>query len=205
MSTNLRMHSKLLPDVENKSYPKPRGTLVSRSLEKTIQRLNRRSARQAFTEAEAVTAIAHQIRVVRQQRGMTQKDLARQLNTTQAAISRLEDPSYGRFSIKSLIDIAKVFDVSLQVRFVSTVKLLIDTRRVTKEQLEVPDFETEAADVAYVANLSTTFVAQRVIHDQLKEQNILKFEIGTSSTANMFIASSTKEVKHEHAISVFTL
>jgi transcriptional regulator with XRE-family HTH domain len=101
-------------------------------------------------EAEAVTHLAHQIRVLRQQRGWSQKELARRLGTTQAAVSRLEDASYGRISFRSLVDLGKAFDVAPVVKFVSTVQLMRERWAVRREMLEVPSFEEEAPHVAFL-------------------------------------------------------
>ncbi|MDO9092692.1 MAG: helix-turn-helix transcriptional regulator [Rubrivivax sp.] len=117
-------------------------------MEKTFRRFQtRQSARHAFAEAEAVTSLAHQIRVLRLQRGWSQKDLARMLGTTQAAVSRLEDPSYGRISFKTIVQLARVFDVAPMVRFVSTLQLLRERWAVRPEDLEVASFEEEAPHV----------------------------------------------------------
>ncbi|MCZ7560461.1 MAG: helix-turn-helix domain-containing protein [Burkholderiaceae bacterium] len=118
-------------------------------MEKTFRRMKNPKARQAYVEAEVASGLAHQIRALRTQRGWTQKDLADKLGTTQAAISRLEDPSYGRPSIKTLLDVGAAFDVALQVRFVSFVRLLQETRSVSREQLEVEPFEVEAEKVRF--------------------------------------------------------
>lgn len=118
-------------------------------MEKTFRRMKNPKARQAYVEAEVASGLAHQIRALRTQRGWTQKDLADKLGTTQAAISRLEDPSYGRPSIKTLLDVGAAFDVALQVRFVSFVRLLQETRSVSREQLEVEPFEVEAERVRF--------------------------------------------------------
>jgi transcriptional regulator with XRE-family HTH domain len=106
-------------------------------------------ARRAYVEAEVASGLAHQIRALRTQRGWTQKDLAARLGTTQAAVSRLEDPSYGRPSIKTLLDVGAAFDVALQVRFVSFVRLLQETQSVSREQLEVEPFDVEAQRAAF--------------------------------------------------------
>lgn len=108
------------------------------------------SARAAFVEAEATTAIAHQIRILRQQRQWTQHDLARLLKTTQAAVSRLEDPSYGRLSIKTLLDLAHTFDTGLQVKFVSLVEQFRASRKIDRSSMEVEPFSEEAERVAFI-------------------------------------------------------
>lgn len=114
-------------------------------MEKTFLRMKGRpSARHAYVESEVVTGLAHQIRIIRHQRGWSQKDLAQRLNTTQAAVSRLEDPSYGRVSLTTLFQLSRVFDAGLQVRFVSLVNMLKDTFRPDLERLKVAPFEAEA-------------------------------------------------------------
>lgn len=118
-------------------------------MEKTFRRMKNPQARRAYVEAEVASGLAHQIRALRTQRGWTQKDLAARLGTTQAAVSRLEDPSYGRPSIKTLLDVGAAFDVALQVRFVSFVRLLQETQSVSREQLEVEPFEVEAQRAAF--------------------------------------------------------
>lgn len=106
-------------------------------------------ARDAYLQAEIITALTHQIRAIRTQRGWTQRDLAKKLGTTQAAVSRLEDPSYGRFSIGTLMELAKVFDVGLQVKFVSFVTMLEQTFKPKHEDRMVPAFEDEAPYVSF--------------------------------------------------------
>lgn len=121
---------------------------LSSSMEKTFRRFQSRpGARHAFAEAEAATSLAHQIRVLRSQRGWSQKDLARRLGTTQPSVARLEDPSYGRISFKTLVQLGRVFDVAPVVRFVSTLQLLRDRWAVRTEDLEVASFEEEAPHV----------------------------------------------------------
>ena len=88
-------------------------------MEKTFLRMkSRASARHAYVEAEVITGLAHQIRAIRMQRGWSQGDLAKLLGTTQTAVSRLEDPSYGRYSLKTLMDLAKVFDAGMQLSLI---------------------------------------------------------------------------------------
>lgn len=133
-------------------------------MEKTFHRLTKPSARRAFVEAEVVTGIAHQIRVIRQERGWSQKELAKRLGTTQAAVSRLEDPSYGRPSIKTLLEVSRVFDVGLQVRFVSVVKMLRDSWVVARKQLEVEPFASECERVSfYSTNVEPTLIVENIV------------------------------------------
>jgi hypothetical protein len=76
--------------------------------------------RHAFTEAHAKDTIAFQINAMRESRGWTQGQLAIEAfgdQKLQSMISRYEDPDYGKYSISTLLNLAKVFDVGLVVRF----------------------------------------------------------------------------------------
>lgn len=123
---------------------------LSKSLEKTFLRMKAKpSARHAYVEAEVTSALTHQIRALRLQRNWSQSDLAKRLGTTQAAVSRLEDSSYGRFSVKTLIELSKAFDTGLQVRFVSMVSMLADTHTPIASARLVPTFEEESTNVCF--------------------------------------------------------
>ena len=113
-------------------------------MEKTFRRLSNRNARRAYVEAEVLNGLAHQIRVLRQQRNWTQAHLAKCLGTTQAVVSRLEDPSYGKFSLRTLLQLSNVFDVGLFVRFMPFTKLLQATEKLDRANFEAESYETEA-------------------------------------------------------------
>ena len=119
-------------------------------MEKTFLRLkNKATARHAYLEAEVITGLAHQIRALRLQREWSQAGLAKRLGTTQTVISRLEDPSYGKYSLKTLIDLAKVFDTGMHVRFTSFITMLQETYRPNAGSREVMSFEDEAPSVKF--------------------------------------------------------
>lgn len=62
--------------------------------------------------------LAFQIRALRDQVDWTQHDLARRVGMNQNAISRLENPNYGKATLTTLKRIAAAFDVAIVVRFV---------------------------------------------------------------------------------------
>ena len=61
--------------------------------------------------------IATQIKVIRDQRGLTQQELADLAGMAQSRIPLLEDVNYGSWSIKTLQKLARAFDVTLKVSF----------------------------------------------------------------------------------------
>jgi transcriptional regulator with XRE-family HTH domain len=99
--------------------------------------------RDAFVEANIEIAVAYQIRALRKKEGWSQGELGERCGTAQNVISRLEDPDYGKFTIRTLLDIASAFDVALSVRFVSFSELLTQIKDVSPQALAVPSFEQE--------------------------------------------------------------
>lgn len=85
------------------------------------QRYIRNNARmRRFIEQERVTAeAAQQIYDLRQEAGLTQKELAQLVGTNTSAISRLEDADFGRHSLSTLLRIGAALGKRVQVRFVA--------------------------------------------------------------------------------------
>ena len=105
-STNLQMHSKAPTRKLTESVQELPTQLLSKSLEKTFLRMkDSPAARDAYVQAEVVTALAHQIRSVRVQRGWSQLELAKKLGTTQTAVSRLEHRQMSMVSTRLLLQI----------------------------------------------------------------------------------------------------
>jgi transcriptional regulator with XRE-family HTH domain len=95
---------------------------------------------------------------MRQRKEMSQKDLARELGTSQNAIYRLESPKAGKPNISTLEKIAAYFGVGLIVRFAPVSEVVDWTMNMSQQSIDIPDFdndlgfmERKAADVATVA------------------------------------------------------
>ena len=72
--------------------------------------------RKASLERERVNAeVARTIYELREQAGLSQKDLAERVDTTQSVISRLEDADYDGHSLSMLNRIAKALNQQVQV------------------------------------------------------------------------------------------
>lgn len=111
---------------------------------KSLKNLKSKPRRDAFVRAHVENGLAHQIRMLRERRGWTQADLAREIGArNQSTVARLEDPSYGKYSVSSLLKLANAFDVGALVKFVSFSKLLEETSDLSPAALTVLSFEEE--------------------------------------------------------------
>jgi transcriptional regulator with XRE-family HTH domain len=113
-------------------------------LKAIINRLKKKEFRDAFVRSHLTHGLAHQIRELRIQRGWTQKELAEKLELKgQSAVARMEDPSYGKLSIATLIKLSSVFDVALSVCFQSYGKFLLEREDISPAALRAESFENE--------------------------------------------------------------
>jgi DNA-binding XRE family transcriptional regulator len=118
-------------------------------------------ARMTFVDSNLAKNLAFQIRSMRDCKNWNQEQLADRVQMNQNAISRLENPFYGKPTLTTLKRIAAVFDVALMVRFVPFGQLVhwvsgtpfLD-KGLSPESMAVPSFADEkrcnVADAAKV-------------------------------------------------------
>jgi transcriptional regulator with XRE-family HTH domain len=70
-----------------------------------------------FKKAGEAWDVALQIAALRQQAGLSQKELAKMLKTSQQQVSRLESPGYEGHSLSMLRRVAKVLHANVRVVF----------------------------------------------------------------------------------------
>ena len=81
------------------------------------EQLKDRSFAARFDRAGEAWDVALQIAALRNQAGLSQKDLAKLLNVSQQQISRLESPGYEGHSLSTLRRVAKVLHARVRVTF----------------------------------------------------------------------------------------
>lgn len=96
--------------------------------------------RHAYADEALNATIATQIKVLREQRDLTQEALAREAQMKQSMISRYENVNYSSWSIKTLKKLAEAFDVFLEVRFRSFRSLVESAETLSREALQVAAF-----------------------------------------------------------------
>ncbi|MCI0529690.1 MAG: helix-turn-helix transcriptional regulator [Nitrospira sp.] len=74
--------------------------------------------RKHFEEERQALALALKIARLREKKGLSQKELAKLMGTTQQAISRIESGEYEGFSLKTLEKVAEATGTRLKIEFV---------------------------------------------------------------------------------------
>jgi transcriptional regulator with XRE-family HTH domain len=116
---------------------------LSRWTEKFVTKLDRKDYRHAYMAEGVRTWIARQVRALREQREMSQADLGREADKPQSAISRIEDPDYGKLTLQTLFDLAAAFDLPLLVQFVDWEDWLSRMNDVSSAALEKASYDRE--------------------------------------------------------------
>ena len=110
--------------------------------------------RDAFVGARARRFLAHQIRAIRG--SMNQTEFGRLIDKPQNVVSRLEDPSYGKMTLNSLLDIAAKVDRALVVQFLDWKSYL---------QMTEDNSEKSSAPQPYDSSEIDSFALERASDD----------------------------------------
>lgn len=116
---------------------------ITDKCEQIWQSLHDPGFRKQFIDEHIAVGIAFQIRSLRNRQKLTQKELAELLKVRQPLISAWEDPNYGKYSLTTLKDMAKAFDVGLLVRFVPFSTLVDWTVELTSDIIAPPSYGEE--------------------------------------------------------------
>jgi transcriptional regulator with XRE-family HTH domain len=108
--------------------------------------------RDAFVAEHIYSRLPLKIRELREQRGWSQKDLGEKVGMAQAWVSKLEDPSYGKYTIATLLRLASAFDVGLDIDFKLFSQILDKALTLTPESFEVVSFTDDPGFLRYQAS-----------------------------------------------------
>lgn len=109
-------------------------------LKDLIEAFQDKDFRESFAEDFLNTHIASQIRAIREERNLTQEDLAELVGTKQAGISRIENVNYSAWNIKTLKKIAFALDSRLHVSIETFGSLLEEGSSFSRNALKRPSF-----------------------------------------------------------------
>jgi transcriptional regulator with XRE-family HTH domain len=99
-----------------------------------------REYRYAYAESFLNTKLAGQIRTLRQQRDMTQNQVAEVMNIKQPGYARFEDVNHSVWKTDTLWDIARALDVRVNISFETFGSLIEEKEHFDKYHLERPTF-----------------------------------------------------------------
>src|SRR5487761_1337539 len=91
--------------------------------------------RHAYAEECVNTMIATQIKVLREEREMTQSALADRAGMAQPRLSVMENADYSNWSINTLKRLARAFDVAISVKFETFSNVIMDFEGMNRENL----------------------------------------------------------------------
>jgi hypothetical protein len=111
---------------------------ISHRLIRLASKLRDKIYRDSFVGARCRRFLAHQVRALRGE--MSQSEFGKLIEKPQSVVSRLEDPSYGKMTLNSLLDVAAKTDRALLVQFVDWKVLL---------KMSADDSEESSAPAAY--------------------------------------------------------
>jgi len=118
-------------------------------LDRLWKKFARKTYRDAFVESHLATNIAAQIVTLREDRGLSQQELADAAEMKQSRICVLENPSNQSLSIRTLKRIAAAFDVALVVRFVKFSELARWASSSSETKFSVPSFRDDGIDAQF--------------------------------------------------------
>lgn len=111
--------------------------------EELIENFADKEYRESYAEDYLNTTIATQLRVIREQRGLTQAQLADAVGTKQTAISRIENVNNVARNIGTLEAIAFELGCRLKVTFETFGSLIEESLHFSREALQRPSFEED--------------------------------------------------------------
>ncbi len=140
--------------------------------------------RHIYAEDFLNTYIATQLKVLREDRNWTQRQLAERAGMRQERISVLEDVNYEAWSVRTLKRLAKAFDLRLSIKFESFASFLTEFDHFRRETLTRPSFEDDPAFSEGGIRAAATFpvndfevISSQIIHLAIpKPSNVLQFE-----------------------------
>jgi transcriptional regulator with XRE-family HTH domain len=157
-------------------------TLISRLFE----RFRAFGYRHSYVDSFLDSYIATQIKVLREQRKLTQAKLAQLAGMHQSQVAGLEDVNNSSWKISTLKKLARAFDLVLVVRFESFGKVLPDIDTFGRPSLERASFDDDPVFAPSVVLGATAYIqASSPIDDPI--ENAVTLSAGTvRQTATYF-------------------
>jgi transcriptional regulator with XRE-family HTH domain len=120
---------------------------VSTSLQRSqiLQKIrNDKEYRDSFVAEQIYSRLPLKIRNMRVTRCLKQRELAARAEVAPEWITQVENPNYGRFTLKTLLKIASALDVGLVVDFVPYSRVVNDSLLLSNASFDAPSSKDDA-------------------------------------------------------------
>jgi transcriptional regulator with XRE-family HTH domain len=108
-----------------------------------VEKFRSKEYRDGFVQEYIYSRIPLKIRAIRDKRKMSQAELGEKAGIAQAWVSKLENPSYGRLTLSTLLKVASAFDCGLSVDFVPYSRVLDEATSLLPASFDVPNFAND--------------------------------------------------------------
>jgi transcriptional regulator with XRE-family HTH domain len=116
---------------------------VNQLVEELRQSFTNEEYRYSYVESLLNSQLAAQLKVLREERDLTQEDLADKIGTKQAGISRLENVNYSSWKTETLRKLARALGVRLKISFEEFGTLPEDMERFNRKGLSRRPFSDD--------------------------------------------------------------
>jgi hypothetical protein len=116
----------------------------SRRVMRLTDKFRNKRYRDSYVDANVRRFLAQQIRALRGD--LSQEAFGKLLDKPQSVVSRLEDPSYGKFSLQTLLEIAASLDRAVIARIVDFPTFLRFTEDVSEAAISPAGYDEHALD-----------------------------------------------------------
>lgn len=117
--------------------------MSAKSEQTLFDKLQDSDYRKAFIASTIRAAVPLHFRYLRKSRRLTQSQVEKTSGKAQSWISQLENSSYGKMTVQTLLDLAAVYDVALLIKPVPFSRFLREYDDFSDSALEVESFQEE--------------------------------------------------------------
>jgi transcriptional regulator with XRE-family HTH domain len=134
------------------------------------EKLKDKGYRDAFVASQIMIALPFQMRALREQRGLTQAQLAEKAGMLQPRISAMERPGVSKFNLETVLRIASALDIAFIGRFATFGELVGWVENFSPDTFVVPSFDDDPRvheSIAASTQLSVAINAQEVLSEEI--------------------------------------
>ncbi len=162
--------------------------------EELIESFRDKEYRESYAEDYLNTTIATQMRVIREQRELTQAQLAAAVGTKQTAISRIENVNNAARNIGTLEAIAFALGCRLKVSFETFGSLIDESLYFSRESLQRPSFEEDpvllgTAPAVFLVGNTNAYMAAANVFGPSGPSFVVNVHQGYANAGAMFAAN----------------